>query len=212
LVAKAARLHSNNQGSIKKKRKKDSDDVQICDLKLSPHKRCHLSNQGITHNAKKRKVQLGTVNWGQSTADKCLPWMLECNKNFSALFNKNYWSRNDYDILIDKNRIGTGLFLTDNHIEWAGTLIQSKFCDIRGLLSPLLYNCAGGFPPVGPEDRFIQTIYSGGPHWLTLSNCFIPADKRGNEIDLYDSLLNFKKNQKLPLKYYRPRYGNVHSC
>jgi hypothetical protein len=176
------------------KREKTTNNVTFTDLKLSPHKRCHLSNQGMTKTIKKRK----TIPL-QSSSNPLLPWMKECNKNFEQILNKNNWGRMEFDILTDMNLRGGSLFLTDNHLEWAGALILSKFPDLKGFLSPCLYH-ARGFSPIETGKTFIQPIYGGGSHWVTLENCEIPADKRATEITLYDSLLKFKKGSKTQFK------------
>jgi glutaredoxin-related protein len=165
-----------------------NDSDEKFNLKLSPHKRCHLNNSGMTRNIKKRRVD----GPGPSPLE---PWMQECNKEFTARFNINGWSRKDFDVLTDQTLMGTNLFLSDNHLDWAMALIKNKFPDIYGLFSPCLYH-SWGFPAIEPGNKFIQIIYAGGPHWVTLENCSITTNKRNCELELYDSLSKLQPGSK----------------
>jgi hypothetical protein len=167
----------------------ESEHTMFSDFKLSPHKRCHLSNKGMTKTFKKRKLDTPAAN-------RLEPWMRECNKQFEQIFSLNPWGRKEFIALTDSSLRGTDLYLTDNHLDWASALIKHKFSDLHGLNSPLLYEIFG-FPPLDSDKKFIQLSYAGGPHWVTISNCQIPRQKRNVEVELYDSLLQLEKGSKI---------------
>ena len=161
-------------------------------LKSSPGKRSHLSNKNATRTIKRRRLDPNAAPAAPKPLDD---WMVQCNRKLQQVLNSEQFSRLDFDVLTDKQLTGCDLYLTDNHMDVAGSLILSKFPNFAGFNPTVLYS-SSGFKPIEVGKTFIQPIYAGGPHWLTLSNVELDESKRSNEVDVYDSFLHFKTNSK----------------
>ena len=89
--------------------------------------------------------------------------------------------------------------LTDKHIQMAQELLHQQFPEIEGLLCPTIAT-AKQFPVMRSE--FVQVLYTGGIHWVCVSNI---GCHQLNKIKLYDSLYSgiapFTKEQIVGLLF-----------
>ena len=105
----------------------------------------------------------------------------ECNK---AEADTREWVQCGGNILTNYDRkiLATGQKLTDQHINFAQTLLRSQFPKLNGLQSTLYQSNAQGFKH--NDVHTLQVIHSRGDHWIVATT--IQCDP--GEIRVYDSV------------------------